>query len=100
MLFYATSCALFAGIFIVRYHLELILFAPFAAGLVRLLLSIGLQPNSPAQHPEHLYKNRMFVAVPGRLPGVVRAADVHRDSGAVRVVQRGAVGTAPLWRLG
>ena len=31
LVFYATTCALFAGIFIVRYHLELILFAPVGA---------------------------------------------------------------------
>src|SRR5438270_4288919 len=33
LFFYSTTCALFAGIFIVRYHLELILFAPLGAGL-------------------------------------------------------------------
>ena len=62
MLFYATACALFAGIFIVRYHLELILFVPFAAGLFAYYLSLGLQPNSPAQQPERLYRHRGFVA--------------------------------------
>jgi len=62
ILFYATACALFAGIFIVRYHLELILFAPLAAGLFAYYLSIGMLPNSPTQHPEHLYKQRGFVA--------------------------------------
>ena len=61
VLFYATTCALFGGIFIVRYHLELILFAPFVAGLFAYYMSIGLEPNSAAQRPEHLYKNRMFV---------------------------------------
>jgi 4-hydroxybenzoate polyprenyltransferase len=62
IMFYATTCALFAGIFIVRYHLELILFVPFAAGLFAYYLNIGFQPDSPAQHPEHLYKDRTFVA--------------------------------------
>jgi hypothetical protein len=61
MLFYATACALFAGIFIVRYHLELILFVPFAAGLFAYYLNLGLQPNSAAQQPERLYRNRGFV---------------------------------------
>jgi 4-hydroxybenzoate polyprenyltransferase len=62
LLFYATTCALFAGIFIVRYHLELILFTPFAAGLFAYYLHIGLLPNSPVQNPEKLYRQRGFFA--------------------------------------
>jgi 4-hydroxybenzoate polyprenyltransferase len=61
ILFYATACALFAGIFIVRYHLELILFVPLAAGLFAHYLKLGLLPDSPAQHPERLYRHRGFV---------------------------------------
>jgi 4-hydroxybenzoate polyprenyltransferase len=60
MLFYATACALFAGVFIVRYHLELILFAPLAAGMFAYYLSIGMQANSPVQNPEKLYRQRGF----------------------------------------
>jgi 4-hydroxybenzoate polyprenyltransferase len=62
LLFYATTCALFAGIFIVRYHLELLLFAPVGAGVFAYYLRIGLQPDSPAQHPETLYRERGFFA--------------------------------------
>lgn len=62
LFFYATACALFAGIFIVRYHLELILFAPLAAGLFAYYMKLGLQPDSPAQNPERLYRQRGFVA--------------------------------------
>jgi 4-hydroxybenzoate polyprenyltransferase len=62
LFFYAVACALFAGIFIVRYHLELILFVPFAAGVFAYYLSIGLQPDSPTQNPETLYKQRGFFA--------------------------------------
>lgn len=60
--FYGVTCALFAGIFIVRYHVELILFTPFAAGILAFYLHIGLQPNSPVQHPEKLYRQRRFFA--------------------------------------
>jgi len=60
ILFYATACALFAGIFIVRYHLELILFVPFAAGVFAYYLNIGLLEDSPTQNPEKLYKQRGF----------------------------------------
>lgn len=62
MLFYATACALFGGIFIVRYHIELILVTPLVAGLFAYYLKLGLQPNSPAQSPEHLYRQKGFVA--------------------------------------
>jgi 4-hydroxybenzoate polyprenyltransferase len=62
LFFYATTCALFAGVFIVRYHLELILFAPLAAGLFAFYMKIGLQPDSPVQNPEKLYKQRGFFA--------------------------------------
>jgi len=61
LFFYATACALFAGIFIVRYHVELILFVPVAAGLFAYYLNIGLQPNSPVQNPEQLYKQPFFL---------------------------------------
>jgi 4-hydroxybenzoate polyprenyltransferase len=62
LFFYATACALFAGIFIVRYHIELILFAPLAAGLFAYYMKIGLQPDSPVQNPEKLYRQRGFLA--------------------------------------
>jgi decaprenyl-phosphate phosphoribosyltransferase len=62
LFFYATTCALFAGVFIVRYHLELILFAPLAAGLFAFYMKIGLQPDSPVQNPEKLYKQKAFFA--------------------------------------
>jgi hypothetical protein len=45
----------------VRYHLELILFVPLAAGLFAHYLKLGLLPDSPAQHPERLYRHRGFV---------------------------------------
>lgn len=60
MFFYATACALFGGIFIVRYHLELILFVPFAAGVFAYYLKIGLQPDSATQNPEKLYRQKGF----------------------------------------
>jgi decaprenyl-phosphate phosphoribosyltransferase len=62
MFFYATACALFAGVFIVRYHVELILFAPVAAGVFAYYLKIGMQADSPVQNPEKLYRERGFFA--------------------------------------
>jgi len=61
IVFYATTCALFGGIFIVRYKIELILFVPFAAGLFAYYLHLGMKPDSPTQNPEKLYRERGFV---------------------------------------
>lgn len=61
MLFYATLCALFAGIFIVRYRVELVLFIPAAAGCLAYYLKLGLLEDSPVQYPEKLYQERGFL---------------------------------------
>jgi hypothetical protein len=61
MFFYVTTCALFAGIFIVRYHAELILFVPVAAGFFAYYLKLGLQVDSPVQNPEKLFQERGFL---------------------------------------
>jgi 4-hydroxybenzoate polyprenyltransferase len=61
MFFYATLCALFVGVFIVRYHVELILFVPVAAGFFAYYLKLGLQDDSPVQNPEKLYKEQGFL---------------------------------------
>lgn len=60
MMFYATACTFFAGIFIVRYHFELLLFAPLGAGIFAYYLHIGMKADSPVQSPEILYKERGF----------------------------------------
>jgi decaprenyl-phosphate phosphoribosyltransferase len=62
LFFYATACALFAGIFIVRYHLELILFAPVGAGMFAYYFHLSMLPNSPVQNPEKLYRQHGFLA--------------------------------------
>lgn len=61
VLFYTAASALFGGIFIVRYHLELILLVPLVAGVLTYYLKLGLQPNSPTQHPERLYSEYRFM---------------------------------------
>lgn len=61
--FYSLVGACFAGVFIVRYHLELVLFLPISAAYVAYYLRIGLQPNSPVQAPEKLYREHGFVAI-------------------------------------
>ncbi len=61
MFFYAIICALFSGIFIVRYRIELILFVPLAAGFFGYYLKLGLEHDSPTQRPEKLYREKGFV---------------------------------------
>jgi decaprenyl-phosphate phosphoribosyltransferase len=62
MFFYITVFGVFFGIFVVRYHFELILFVPLAAGFICRYLAIGLQANSVAQAPERLYRERGLLA--------------------------------------
>jgi len=73
IVFYATAFALFAGIFLVRYRVELILAAPFVAGFMGLYMRIGFLPHSPAQRPERLYRQKHLV-VYGLLTCVVLVA--------------------------
>jgi hypothetical protein len=81
MFSYACGSALFLGVFIIRYHLELILLMPLIAGFFGYYLHIALKSNSPVQSPEKLYREwglmiylavclvafvvMMFVEIPG-----------------------------------
>jgi decaprenyl-phosphate phosphoribosyltransferase len=56
MFFYVTCFALFLGVFIIRYHLELILSFPLIAGFVCYYLFIAFEAESAAQNPERLYR--------------------------------------------
>lgn len=56
MFFYATAAALFLGMFIIRYHLELILSVPLVAGFFSMYMRMALKKDSAAQNPERLYR--------------------------------------------
>jgi 4-hydroxybenzoate polyprenyltransferase len=60
--FYSTSSAFFFGIFIIRYHLELILAAPLIAGFYAYFVKLTLKHDSPVKNPEKLYKEFKFIA--------------------------------------
>jgi 4-hydroxybenzoate polyprenyltransferase len=62
MFFYTTCFALFLGIFIIRYHLELILIVPLVAGFISFYLRIAFKEQSAAQSPEHLYREKGLMA--------------------------------------
>jgi 4-hydroxybenzoate polyprenyltransferase len=99
IMFYVTACALFSGVFIVRYHLELVLFVPFAAGFFAYYLKLGLKADSPAQHPERLHRERGFlfytvaIAVLFVVLMFVRLPVLYEWFGVE------AAGTGSLWRL-
>jgi hypothetical protein len=95
--FYAITAALFAGVFIVRYHLELILGIPLGAGFLAWYLKLGLQPRSPVQNPERLYKERGFlVYTTACLVGFVLLMFVHIPA-LYEAFNVELVKTAPLW---
>jgi len=56
MFFYVSAAALLLGVFIIRYHLELILSVPLIAGFFAYYLHIALKKNSCVQNPERLYR--------------------------------------------
>jgi 4-hydroxybenzoate polyprenyltransferase len=56
MFFYTTCFALFLGVFIIRYHLELILIVPLIAGFVSYYLHISFKQTSAVMNPERLYR--------------------------------------------
>jgi len=58
IVFYGSTSMLFLGAFIMRYRLELIAAFPFVAWVMAEYLSIAFRPNSAAQNPESLYKER------------------------------------------
>lgn len=81
MFFYASGAALLLGVFIIRYHLELILSVPLIAGFFSAYMNVTLKDDSPVQNPERLYKETglmayllvtvviffglMFISIPG-----------------------------------
>jgi hypothetical protein len=68
IVFYAALFAMFSGVFIARYRLELVLATPFVCLAMARYLHIGFLPDSPAQRPERLH------AVPGLLALIALAA--------------------------
>jgi decaprenyl-phosphate phosphoribosyltransferase len=65
--FYALSAAFFLGVFLIKYRIEFLLCMPFLALLFAWYLVIGMRAQSPAQHPERLYRERSFLAYVGLL---------------------------------
>jgi 4-hydroxybenzoate polyprenyltransferase len=62
IMFYASTALLFFGAFCERYRLELVVSFPLVALVMSMYLRLGLRPNSPAERPEQLYRERPLMA--------------------------------------
>ena len=61
-LFYASAASFFLGIFLFKYRPELLLLFPMLAVAFAWYLWLGMQPDSPAQRPERLWREGRFLA--------------------------------------
>ena len=95
--FYAITASLFAGVFIVRYHFELILGIPFGAGLLAYYMKLGLKPDSPVQNPERLYRERGFMLYVLASVGVFVFLMFVRIPALYTAFNVDLVKTSPLW---
>jgi 4-hydroxybenzoate polyprenyltransferase len=99
MFFYVTCFALFLGIFIIRYHLELILSVPLVAGFISYYLHVAFKPESAAQAPEKLYREKglmVYLAVCVGAFLVLMFVQIPVLYDWFNVVPSGAV---PLWKF-
>ena len=69
--FYALTSAFFLGIFLIKYRVELLLTFPLFALLFVWYMAIGMQPNSTAQAPEGLYREKSFLGYVAFLAAIV-----------------------------
>lgn len=64
VMFYASASMLFFGAFGMRYRIEMILAFPLVALVMSTYLSLALEPDSPVQRPEELYRSaRLMLGV-------------------------------------
>ncbi|MCG5053875.1 MAG: UbiA prenyltransferase family protein [Myxococcales bacterium] len=60
IMFYGCSASFFTGVFLVKYRIEYIILLPFLAFLFAWYLQISFKPNSAAQAPERLFREKRF----------------------------------------
>ena len=65
MFFYTTLFGFFFGIFILRYHFELILMTPLIAGFVAYYVKVSFNKESAVQSPERLYREKILMTYAG-----------------------------------
>lgn len=62
MFFYATLFGFFFGIFILKYHFELVLMTPLIAGFISYYVKLSFKKDSAVQRPEKLYREKFLMA--------------------------------------
>jgi 4-hydroxybenzoate polyprenyltransferase len=60
-LFYGMLTSFFLGVFLIKYKIELILFFPLLVGLFSLYIILSMKPESVAQKPEKLIKEKQLM---------------------------------------
>lgn len=61
--FYGALFGMFAGIFIARYQMDVILATPLVAYAMAYYMHLGFKPDSPVQYPEQLYRQRKLMCI-------------------------------------
>ncbi|MBQ7582306.1 MAG: UbiA prenyltransferase family protein, partial [Lachnospiraceae bacterium] len=60
--FYALTATFFIGVFMIKYRIEYLIAMPFVFGLFCFYLAIAFKPDSAAQKPEKLYREKKLLA--------------------------------------
>jgi len=99
MFFYVSAAAMFLGIFIIRYHLELILSVPLIAGFFSMYLRVALKPDSAAQAPERLFKEAgLMIYLVACVSAFVLLMFVHIEV-LYKIFNVEGSGFPPLWKI-
>jgi 4-hydroxybenzoate polyprenyltransferase len=61
MIYYVALFSLFFGLFITKYHYELILSAPLIIGFISWYTHVSYKENSVVQNPEYLYREKGLI---------------------------------------
>lgn len=59
--FYGSFFGMLSGIFMARYHVELVLATPLVALALAYYMHLGFKANSPVQHPERLFREKKLM---------------------------------------
>lgn len=59
--FYALTSTFFVGVFMIKYRMEYLIAMPFVFGLYCFYLAIAFKPDSAAQKPEKLYREKKLL---------------------------------------
>ena len=97
MVFYMSLFAFFFGIFIMKYHFELILSAPFIVGFVSYYFYMSFRPNSSVQAPEHLYHDKKLVGFSLLCVGIILFLLLTDIPQLYRLFNVSPVEISPLW---